>query len=77
MNLVPPWIAAAYQNGDAAAMEKLGVMTCMECGCCSFSCPASRQIVQTMRMAKGEVRKAHTPKTAEKEPAKEKTAVNK
>ena len=58
MNLVPPSIAAAYTNRDAAAMEKLGVLSCMECGCCSYSCPASRQIVQTMRMAKEAVRKS-------------------
>ena len=58
MHLVPPSIAAAYKNGDTAAMAKLGVMTCMECGCCSFSCPAHRYIVQTMRMAKEAVRNA-------------------
>lgn len=58
MHLVPPAIAAAYQNGDAAAMEKLNVASCMECGCCSFSCPAHRYIVQTMRMAKDAVRHA-------------------
>lgn len=32
-------------------------MTCMECGCCSYSCPAHRPIVQTMRMAKEQVRR--------------------
>lgn len=38
MHLVPPSIAAAYKNGDPAAMEKLDVGSCMECGCCSFAC---------------------------------------
>ena len=57
MNLVPPAIAAAYQSDDAQKAADLGVMTCMECGCCSFSCPAHRYIVQTMRMAKGMVRR--------------------
>lgn len=61
MHLVPPAIAAAYRNGDAAAMEKLDVASCMECGCCSFSCPAHRYIVQTMRMAKDAVRRAKRP----------------
>ena len=59
MHLVPPSIAAAYKNGDPAAMEKLDVGSCMECGCCSFACPAHRHIVQTMRMAKDAVRRAH------------------
>ena len=61
MHLVPPAIAAAYRNGDAAAMEKLDVASCMECGCCSFFCPAHRYIVQTMRMAKDAVRRAKRP----------------
>ena len=58
MHLVPPSISDAYCRGDVEAMEKLGVNSCMECGCCSFTCPAQREIVQTMRMAKSAVRKA-------------------
>lgn len=69
MNLIPPSIQAAYKIRDAKALEKLGVMNCMECGCCSYSCPATRQIVQTMRMAKGEVRKAQAAERAK--PAKQ------
>ena len=64
MHLVPPSIAAAYKNGDPAAMEKLDVGSCMECGCCSFACPAHRHIVQTMRMAKDAVRRAHMAERA-------------
>lgn len=41
MHLVPPSTAAAYKNGDPVAMEKLDVGSCMECGCCSFACPAT------------------------------------
>jgi len=58
MNLTPPAVAAAYALKDTALMEKRGVMVCMECGCCSFSCPAHRPIVQTMRLAKEAVRTA-------------------
>ncbi|MBE6667849.1 MAG: electron transport complex subunit RsxC [Ruminococcaceae bacterium] len=45
-----------------ATLEKTGVMLCMECGCCSFVCPAYRPLVQNNRLAKGEVRsyKAHS-----------------
>ena len=35
------------------------VLLCMECGCCSFVCPARRPLVQSNRLAKGEV-KGHT-----------------
>ncbi len=32
---------------------------CMECGCCSFVCPALRPLVQNNRLAKGVVREYH------------------
>ena len=35
------------------------ILLCMECGCCSFVCPARRPLVQNNRLAKGEV-KGHT-----------------
>ncbi len=64
MNLLPPSIEAALKIKDTEKMAKLGVMNCMECGCCSFSCPASRKLVQSMRLAKGELRKAQPAKKA-------------
>ena len=38
--------------------EKVGL--CMECGCCSFVCPASRPLVQNNRIAKAQVREHHS-----------------
>lgn len=35
------------------------VLLCMECGCCSFVCPARRPLVQNNRLGKDEV-KGHT-----------------
>ena len=37
------------------------VLLCMECGCCSYVCPANRPLIQNNVLAKGEVRdyKAH------------------
>ena len=45
-----------------ATLDKDKIMLCMECGCCSFVCPANRPLVQNNRLAKGEVRsyKAHS-----------------
>ncbi len=48
----PPAIAKALKTGDYAAMEKAGAELCMECGCCSFVCPAKRPIVQNNKLAK-------------------------
>ena len=50
--LAPSSILRAYQKKDTALLEKLSVETCMECGCCSFMCPASRPLVQTNKLAK-------------------------
>ncbi|MGN0172777.1 MAG: electron transport complex subunit RsxC [Acutalibacteraceae bacterium] len=62
MKLTPPAIAAAYQLKDADLLQKRGVMSCMECGCCSYSCPAHRPIVQVMRLSKDMVRAAAADK---------------
>ena len=45
-----------------ARLEKYKVMLCMECGCCSYVCPANRPLVQNNRLAKGELRehRAHS-----------------
>ena len=39
-----------------AALEEGGITLCMECGCCSFVCPANRPLMQNNRLAKIEVR---------------------
>ncbi|MBO5416388.1 MAG: electron transport complex subunit RsxC [Clostridia bacterium] len=51
-SLSPCDIAAAYDAGDAERLEKLKVNICMECGCCSYVCPAKRNIVQKNKLAK-------------------------
>lgn len=47
-----PAIAKGYNTGDMEMVEKAGVEICMECGCCSFGCPANRPLVQTNKLAK-------------------------
>ena len=56
MNLMPLMVEQALAAGDADRLEQLSVMSCMECGCCSFGCPAKRPLVQSMRLAKQTVR---------------------
>lgn len=56
MNLVPAKIENTRSGKDVEA-EKLDIMTCMECGCCAFSCPAKRRIVQAIRLGKYYVKK--------------------
>jgi electron transport complex protein RnfC len=50
--LDPTAISKAYKANDPETLEKLKVNLCMECGCCSYVCPAKRNIVQRNKMAK-------------------------
>ena len=52
LRLMPADIEAAYKRGDGEALEELKVNICMECGCCSFVCPAKRPLVQVNKLAK-------------------------
>ena len=54
--LDPRAIAKAYHSGDGAALKALCVDLCMECGCCSYVCPAHRPLVQTNMLGKGKLK---------------------
>ncbi len=58
MQLMPTKLEQAAERKDVEALQSLHVITCMECGCCSFSCPAGRRLVQAIRLGKSYVRKA-------------------
>lgn len=52
MGLYPVEITNAVDRRDYDEMNKLYIMNCMECGCCSFTCPAKRHLVQAIRLGK-------------------------
>ncbi len=52
MKLMPEELSNAVDRKDTAAMKKYNILNCMECGCCSFSCPAKRKLVQNIRLGK-------------------------
>ena len=56
MGLMPLAVEQALAAKDDSRLDRLSVMTCMECGCCSFGCPAKRPLVQSMRLAKQKIR---------------------
>ena len=56
MKLMPTKLEKAADKKDVEALLSLDIMTCMECGCCSFSCPAGRRLVQAIRLGKSYVR---------------------
>lgn len=56
MRLYPVLISRALKIGDYTKARKVGLMDCIECGCCAFTCPANQPLVQEFRLAKRVVR---------------------
>jgi electron transport complex protein RnfC len=52
MKLMPAQLSIAYENRNAERLQELKVNICMECGCCSYVCPAGKPLVQTNKLAK-------------------------
>ena len=58
MGLAPVEIALSLGAKDVDTLKELHTDLCMECGSCSFVCPAKRPVAQTMKEAKDFLRKA-------------------
>ncbi|MBR3988840.1 MAG: electron transport complex subunit RsxC [Clostridia bacterium] len=56
MGLVPTKIALAAKKNQVDVLKEYNTMTCMECGCCTVTCPAQRYIVQSIRLGKAILR---------------------
>ena len=70
LKLDPREIARAYKKNEPENLKTLCVDLCMECGCCSYVCPAKRHLVQTNKLAKAVLRDYLNKQKAEKEGAK-------
>lgn len=57
MNLMPLNINMCVVKGDFEGAKSFNVNDCIECGCCSYECPAKRHLVQSIRVAKAQLRK--------------------
>ena len=64
-SLTPLAMLKAYNRGDMEALDRLRVDICMECGCCSFICPAAQPLAQTNRLAKAALREYKKSKEKE------------
>lgn len=56
MNLMPMYMDFYTLAGDYEAAVKYGVEHCIECGCCAYSCPAKRTLVQSIKLCKAKLR---------------------
>ncbi len=55
-SLNPAAYMRAYKAGDTETLAKLRVDICMECGCCSFVCPAGQKLVENNKLSKALLR---------------------
>lgn len=52
MGLMPLKLEALVSHERWEDAEKEGLLDCMECGCCAYSCPARHSLVQRLRLGK-------------------------
>ncbi len=53
--IVPSRLSKFAQHGDKESFEKWHGMECVECGSCSFICPAKRQLAQYIKTMKKQI----------------------
>lgn len=67
INLSPVDFERAYMARKGDLLKALKINLCMECGCCSYVCPAKRQLVQNHKLAKVFLAKQLAEEKAEQE----------
>ena len=55
MGLEPYLLAKLSEYSDWERAENEDIMTCIECGCCAFTCPSNRPLLDWIRLAKNTV----------------------
>lgn len=60
VNLMPTELEHAYNDRDADRLRKLKVNLCMNCGACSYVCPAKRSLAEKNQLAKDFLRAQDT-----------------
>ena len=69
MHLMPNYLAAFSKANNDEMCEKFNLMSCVECGCCTYNCPGRVPIVQHIRNKKAQIvalRKKLAAQAAEK-----------
>ena len=56
VGLSPVQLAGAYRRQAVDELARLHAELCIECGTCSYVCPAMRPVTQSVRLAKGLLR---------------------
>ncbi|MCX6088579.1 MAG: electron transport complex subunit RsxC [Caldiserica bacterium] len=75
IGLLPVFLDHAYRRNDMKLAESLYAVDCIECGACSFVCPAKRHLTENIKKAKQSIlkqRKIEAAKQAAFEKLKQK-----
>ncbi|WP_044973635.1 electron transport complex subunit RsxC [Ruminococcus sp. HUN007] len=56
MNLMPLMIEKAFINRNTSELKRLRAGLCMNCGACTYVCPANRRLAETNQLAKELIR---------------------
>ena len=62
MGLFPSDIEKAFDSRNAEALKKANIDICMNCGCCSYACPAKRDLSNKNQLAKAFLKTVSAPK---------------
>lgn len=54
--LMPNQLDKLSRRGEFDKAQELGALDCIECAACTFVCPAKRMIIQSIKLAKNEIR---------------------
>ena len=66
MRLLPSKLDFMVRRREYSEFEAAGGLNCIECGSCTYVCPASRCLTQTCRDGKAAVMAARRKKGAQK-----------
>lgn len=58
IGLIPFTLATAYERDRIDICQAEHAMDCIECGCCSFVCPANRRLTQAIKLSKRSIQTA-------------------
>ncbi len=64
MGLAPTQLMKYVKYAQLSEAEKWGVLDCVECGCCQYSCPAKIPLVHWIRLGKNQVMSLKRKKSA-------------
>jgi electron transport complex protein RnfC len=55
VSIMPIFIGSSVEQGMYELAETYRALDCIECGCCSYICPAKRPLTQWIRIGKAEI----------------------